>query len=63
MNERENLKREIFKKQVFDDEHLRTEIYDKIQALYHKIDCLTAEKLELVEKLFLMQENFIRKLD
>ncbi len=63
INERDNMKKEIFKKHIIDDEVLRTEMYDKIQALYYKIDCLTAEKLELVEKLFLMQENFIRKLD
>ena len=61
--ERENLKKEIYKKNVLEDEKLRTEIYDKIQGLYTKIDNLTAEKLELCEKLFLMQENFIRKLD
>ena len=61
--ERENLKKEIYKKNVLEDEKLRAEIYDKIQGLYTKIDNLTAEKLELCEKLFLMQENFIRKLD
>ena len=51
------------KRNILDDEEQRTKLYDRIQLIYVKIDSLAEEKLELVEKLFHMQENFIRKLD
>jgi len=34
-----------------------------LQGIYERIDSLADEKIEITEKLFLMQENFIRKLD
>ena len=37
--------------------------YDEILYMYKQIESLTEEKEEICEKLFLMQENFIRKLD
>lgn len=51
------------KKQVLDDEEQRNRLYERLQGLYLRIDSMNEEKIELVEKLFLMQENFIRKLD
>lgn len=38
-------------------------LIEKAQGLYVKYDKLQDEKRELIEKLFFMQENFIRKLD
>jgi hypothetical protein len=61
--QRDLLKKEIMKKNVLDNEAERTRLYDEISSLYTRIESLSDEKVELVEKLFLMQENFIRKLD
>ena len=51
------------KKNVLDNDEERNKNIEKLQFIYYRIDCLNDEKLELTEKLFLMQENFIRKLD
>lgn len=37
--------------------------YSDLQQIYERIESLTEEKVEITEKLFLIQENFIRKLD
>jgi hypothetical protein len=31
--------------------------------MYEEVDSLSQEKLKIVEKLFFMQQNFVRKLD
>ena len=45
------------------EEREREHIQNTIANLYRKRDALYDEKLVLIEKLFAMQENFIRKLD
>jgi hypothetical protein len=42
---------------------IKNRSYDEILYMYKQIESLTEEKEEICEKLFLMQENFIRKLD
>lgn len=37
--------------------------HERIQYLYERINSMGEEKQKVAEKLFLMQENFIRKLD
>lgn len=37
--------------------------YSELQLLYERIDSIAEEKIEITEKLFLLQENFVRKLD
>ena len=66
-SERDTLKQGLLKKKhgesaEAEEARIRRE-YDRLQQLYLKIDSLAEEKLEIVKKLFFMQENFIRKLD
>jgi hypothetical protein len=57
------LKKEIMKKEVFSDENQRNLMFAQIQKIHAQIEALSDEKLQLSEKLFSVQENFIRKLD
>ncbi len=57
------MKKEIFKKSNMDDEAARTSLNNQLQEIYSKLEALSEEKLAVVEKLFSVQENFIRKLD
>jgi Inhibitor of growth proteins N-terminal histone-binding len=67
IDEREKLKRELLRKHAGEsaeeEEKRIKKQYGDLQALYERIDSLAEEKIEITEKLFLMQENFIRKLD
>ena len=37
--------------------------HDRVYEIYDRVNSLGEEKQKIAEKLFLMQENFIRKLD
>ncbi len=61
------LKKDILRKHAGEsaeqeDTRIRRQ-YDRLQQIYAKIESLSEEKLQIVEKLFAMKENFIRKLD
>ncbi len=51
------------KKSGSEDPEARMRVIERVQGLYEKYDKFQDEKRELIEKLFFMQENFIRKLD
>ena len=36
---------------------------NRLNEMYDEVDSLSQEKLKIVEKLFFMQQNFVRKLD
>lgn len=36
---------------------------NRLNEVYEEVDALSQEKLKIVEKLFFMQQNFVRKLD
>lgn len=67
IEEREKIKKELLRKhpgEAADEEEQRIKRqYSELQGVYERIDSLAEEKIEVTEKLFLMQENFIRKLD
>ena len=48
---------------VEEEEHRIKRSYSELQLLYERIDSIAEEKIEITEKLFLLQENFVRKLD
>jgi hypothetical protein len=67
IEERERTKKELLRKHpgesVEEEEQRIKRQYSDLQALYDRIDSIAEEKIEISEKLFLLQENFIRKLD
>ena len=67
IRERDELKKDLLRKHAgepVDQETARLQKqYEKLQGLYRRIESLSEEKEEICEKLFLMQQNFIRKLD
>lgn len=67
IRERDELKKDLLRKhpgEPVDQETARIQRqYEKLQGLYRRIESLSEEKEEICEKLFLMQQNFIRKLD
>lgn len=67
IEERERTKKELLRKHpgesVEEEEQRIKRQYSDLQTLYERIDSISEEKIEITEKLFLLQENFIRKLD
>ena len=67
IEERERTKKELLRKHpgesAEEEEQRIKRQYADLQTLYEKIDSVAEEKIEITEKLFLLQENFIRKLD
>ena len=67
VEERERTKKELLRKHpgesVEEEEQRIKRQYSDLQNLYERIDSIAEEKIEITEKLFLLQENFIRKLD
>ncbi len=61
--QRVQLKKDIMRKEVLNDESSRNQMYQQIAYLSQQIEGLYEEKLAVTEKLFAVQENFIRKLD